>query len=573
MFALGLTVFLGFSALTIDIGFLLVNHRSYQNAADEAVLAGAAYLTRPLSDPCADTTGAGDKDDCARAASWRYLRDDLRLNLSDPAIDVLKATNTPAAGQVVSTVDGGDDYRLWVSTPPNGAGISASMSTVGDSTRVMFVRVDRRRPTFVGGILGLTDFNVSAWATAGNFPNRWAVITLRRGENQAQIDSGPANTNSIVIAGSGSSLTVRNGDVGGNFGLKMPGSGSRIILDGAPGEVNVFLRDHEPCGSSACWTVGQIVDSLGNAVNPGAERLDAFVPDPNYAPPTGLSTNAPDGPVDNPFPVPDIPRSPNAPTTGPNKDDIVIKNSDPGSVNGLECSADSPVLGPGWVEDVDVAANKCLIVRGDIYRTDMFDPATEQDVPLTQMPGVLYVTGAINVGANALMVSDGVTIVLRPDGSNGQFSPNSGGVMDINRGHSDTVEQRLGGWTTKGLSTYTPVAGKWQYNAALEADPSTNGVGMALYVLKATQVPYSLGSGTDVIHVNSGAGLAWNGVTYAPNDNVQIAGQPGHDGIGQLISWTFTFNGGTNVIQTFEGPGDGPPYLIEPCIIVSGSCQ
>jgi hypothetical protein len=62
-------------------------------------------------------------------------------------------------------------------------------------------------------------------------------------------------------------------------------------------------------------------------------------------------------------------------------------------------------------------------------------------------------------------------------------------------------------------------------------------------------------------------------VTYAPYDNVQIAGQPQHDGIGQLVSWTFTFNGGTEVTQTYEGPGDGTPYLIEPCVLVGGACQ
>jgi hypothetical protein len=94
-----------------------------------------------------------------------------------------------------------------------------------------------------------------------------------------------------------------------------------------------------------------------------------------------------------------------------------------------------------------------------------------------------------------------------------------------------------------------------------------------MYVLKPVQTGIADADGTDVITVSSGAALAWNGVTYAPNDNVSIAGQPNHDGIGQLISWTFTFNGGTDVTQTFDGPGDGFPYLIEPCVIVAGSCQ
>lgn len=576
MFGLGLIVFLGFAALTVDIGFLLVSQRSYQNAADSAALAGAAYLTRPIADPCADASAGESKHVCGRAAAWQYLQSDLGLDLSTPPVDIatLKLSNTGVGGQLVSTTDGGAQYRIWVSSPPSGAGTSASMSTVFTNNQVMFVRVDRLRSPFIAGVLGLGDFNVSAWATAGVMPNRWAVITLRRGEDGSEIDSGPANTNDIVIGGTTSSLRVAGGDIGGNFGLKMPGSGSRIILDGDPDEVSVYLRDHEPCGASACWSVGQIRDEDNNIVDPGAKRLPSFVADPSYAPPWGLEANAPDGPLDNLGAVPDIPRVMGLPTSGPNRDDVSIKNTDPGAVLGTGCDASSPVIGPGWVEDIDLAGSKCLIVRGDVQRSDWFDPATETPVPTTQMPGILYVTGRINVGNSALLVADGVTIVIRPDGSNGQFSPNSGGVMDLNRGNSNGgVVQKLGGWTTMGRSSYVPSGPGWVYDASLEANPTLNGVGIALYVLKAQQVPYTIGPGTDVIKVNAGAGLAWNGVTYAPHDNVAIAGQPGHEGIGQLISWTFTFSGGTEVTQTFDGPGDGPPYLIEPCIIVSGACQ
>ena len=94
-----------------------------------------------------------------------------------------------------------------------------------------------------------------------------------------------------------------------------------------------------------------------------------------------------------------------------------------------------------------------------------------------------------------------------------------------------------------------------------------------MYVLKQDQAGITANGGTSVIQVSSGAALAWTGVTYAPHDNVQISGQPLHDGIGQLISWTFTFNGGTIVTQTYDGPGDGFPYLIEPCVLVGGACQ
>lgn len=572
IFAFGLIVFIGFAALTVDIGSLYVARRSYQNATDAAALAGAAYLTRPTGDPCADTAGAPTKQVCARRAAWNYLNDQLGLGLTSATIDGYANGNTAAAGEPV-TPGSGAPYSIWVSTPPNGAGAAAAVSTVADKNQVLFVRVDRQRDIFFGKIFAPDGFTVSAWSTAGIFPNRFAVITLRRGKDGVDVDSGPANTTDIKIAGTGSSLRVVNGDVGGNYGMKMPGSGSRLILDSSGGDdVNVLLSDYVSCGSS-CWAPGQIVDQTG-AIRP-ATKLPAFVPDPNYAPPPmNAAATWPAGPVDNASPYLDIPRSVSTPLTGPDKDDLNIKNSDPGSVVGATCSADSPVAGPGWYDQVTLAGSKCLIFSGNKQRTDVFSAATETDVPLTQQPGIVYITGKLNIGNNALIVADGVTIVMRPDGSNGQFSPNSGGVMDLNRGLANGGNDLpLGGWTTKGVSSYHIVGGKWAYDSALEGNASLNGVGLALYVLKPSQAGYSAPGGTDVIHVNSGAGLSWTGVTYAPNDNVQIAGQPQHDGIGQLISWTFTFNGGTNVTQTFNGPGDGFPYLIEPCVLVGGACQ
>ncbi len=575
IFAFSMIAFVGFAALTVDVGGLYVARRDYQNATDAAALAGAAYLTRPLnSGTCGDVPGAGPKTLCARTASWTYLNDHLNLGLSAADIAAFAGVNTPAAGQCAApTTCAADSYHIWVSTPPNGSGAAAAMSTVGSANGVMFVRAERQRDTFFGKIFVPNGFTVGTWSTAGIFPNRYAVITLRRGKNGADIDSGPGNTTDIKIAGTGSSLTVVDGDIGGNYGMKMPGAGSRLVLQGTGGDaVNVYLSDYISCGSS-CWSPGQIVDGGGATVS--AKKLPAFVADPNYAPPPmNVAATWPAGPIDNASPFLDIPKSVSTPSSGPGTNDLNITNSDPGSVTGATCSSDSPVAGPGWYDDVTVAGSKCLIFSGNRQRTNVFDATTETDVPLTQQAGIVYITGKINVGNSALIVADGVTIVIRPDGSNGQFSPNSGGVMDINRGLANGgIAQPLGAWTTKGISTYRNVGGKWLYDSSLQNNPAINGVGIALYVLKPTQAGIAAPGGTNVIAVNSGAGLSWRGVTYAPNDNVAVAGQPQHDGIGQLISWTFTFNGGTNVTQTYEGVGDGFPYLIEPCVLVGGACQ
>src|SRR5438874_13320377 len=68
MFTLGLVVFLGVSALAIDFGVWLSFHRLYQNVTDAATLAGAPFLSRPLTDSC----GTSSKEFCARRETWRY---------------------------------------------------------------------------------------------------------------------------------------------------------------------------------------------------------------------------------------------------------------------------------------------------------------------------------------------------------------------------------------------------------------------------------------------------------------------------------------------------------------------
>ena len=63
------------------------------------------------------------------------------------------------------------------------------------------------------------------------------------------------------------------------------------------------------------------------------------------------------------------------------------------------------------------------------------------------------------------------------------------------------------------------------------------------------------------IKIAGGGGLALEGVQYAPTDNFDIHGGSTGDGrVGQIISWTLFYSGGTHINQ--EGPGgEGPGIL------------
>jgi hypothetical protein len=81
-----------------------------------------------------------------------------------------------------------------------------------------------------------------------------------------------------------------------------------------------------------------------------------------------------------------------------------------------------------------------------------------------------------------------------------------------------------------------------------------------------TSAPFVEPAGCDAnkdktINIAGGGSLALEGVQYMPTDNVEIhGGSAGYGQVGQIISWTLFYSGGTHINQ--EGPGgDGPGIL------------
>jgi hypothetical protein len=564
VFAIFLIVLIGASAITIDYATWLKVRRDYQNMADAAALQGAALLTRPLDNA---------KRILAREAAWESLQDQLDLG---PAIDpsVLRSSDTPSGSPVVDPLTG---YRMWVSTPPIGLSSVTSAKYPGASTgaddRTIFVWVERDSDAFMSRIFNQGSTNVSAWAVAGSAGGGFAVITLRR-PGQAGDTGAPSD---IDIEG-GSTLRVVNGDVGGNWGMAINGTGSTMIMDngGSSDSFSVFLNKNVPSGSNS-WLPSQLVDQAGNPVT--AQYYPA-VADPNYPLPASIPNPA--------APTAQVP-------LGDQLGHVDVRGSgsdpSPGStsmVGGtLTCSADSPRIGPGFYYSIHVDAGKCLILdptqqHSSIY-TSIPDVASALDPG--QLAGVFYVYGdasgpkhGVEVQGDGMIVGNGVTVVMipHPTAQNKNLLSLSGGasspaVMDLNRGDlgvAGVSSRRLGGWYVRNGVGASPYAcdsgGNCTYTSALEADAKN--IGMALYVVKREQwlTGIAADNNTSVITVSSFSGLAWTGLTYAPHDNVKLAGQPGHNGIGQLVSWTFKFAGATEVTQKFTGPENGLPYLIEP---------
>jgi hypothetical protein len=550
LFAIFLVVLIGATAVTVDYGTWLKQRRDYQNVADAAVLAGGGFLSRPI-----DNT----KREQARRAAWDSLNAQLGLGLTATDIDGatpgtgLDDSNTPAGSP--QTFSNG--YRIWVSTPPIGSSTKYPGIFTGGTARYLFAWVEKDNPSFFSHIFGQGDRVVSAWATAGVFAGQFAVITLRQNGQD-----GPANATDIDLAGTNTILQVANGDVGGNWGMKL-NSGSNLYLTG---DADAYLVDYTSCGSS-CWSSNQISDGPPTFNLEAPLQLPSLIDDPAYPLPSVL-TGVPNGP--NPPAVPQGFGTQNAP---PSKVGNITVTK--GTINGVGCSADSARIGPGWYHDI-VVNGGCLVLDPVHNYSDPDDANGDldfgmTDLPASQQPGIFYITGTLDVGTNALVVGDGVSLVLRNTASQPGLKTTGDAAIDINTGASDGTKgfppnlkkaafQTDGSYSYTFDTTLTPP--RWRYSAN---NNDKSAVGIAVYVITPAQLGNpTVDANTNMVQINAGAALSWQGILYAPHDNITLSGQPLHDAIGQFICWTVKLAGGTTVIQTYDGPGEAAPRLVEP---------
>ena len=515
VFALFLVVLLISTALAVDYGTWLKVRRDYQNVADAAVLAGSINLTRPVT---------GTKQVAARKAAWKSIENQLGLSLDETA---LATSDTPIG--VPETAGG---YRMWVSTPPLGAAAAYTGNYAGNN-RVLFAWVEKDNSAYFSRVLGFGDRTVSAWATSGTFPNRFAVITLRK---NGQPTNG--NPTDLDING-GTILNVVDGDVGGNWGMSINGVTSKLRVSGTSGDVyGVYLTENVPTGGNG-WAPGQVVNGSGTPV--GVE-YHAEVPDPSYPAPcltygVGAGIGCLEDRAVSGFP-------PNASTTR-------VGDTCPYAATNVDR------LPAGRYDDISVPNNRCVVLD------PTFNPVTGKQ------NGIFYITGTLDINNGGLVIGDGVTLVFA---RGADLNMNAGAAISLNSGNITNnplaaacdPNCRFAGWTARSGAggTYSWTAGPSPTYSA-PSDPFERGI--AAYVCKSAANCASGGvPSTNIFQLNSLSGIDYRGLIYAPFDNVKIAGQPTHKDIGQLVSWTAQFTGGSEITQTWDGPDAATPVLLEP---------
>jgi hypothetical protein len=173
--------------------------------------------------------------------------------------------------------------------------------------------------------------------------------------------------------------------------------------------------------------------------------------------------------------------------------------------------------------------------------------------------GIYYITGTLDINNSGLVIGNGVTLVFA---RNGDLNMNAGATISLNSSTSACggSDCKFGAWTSEG--SYS-----WSNGAAPGYSTPTSPFerGIAAYVCRSAANCGSGGSpSTNIFQINSGSGIDYRGLIYAPLDNVKIAGQPTHKDIGQIVAWTVMFTGGSEIDQTYDGPDSATPLLIEP---------
>jgi len=260
LFAFVLISLLLISALAVDYGGWLLARRSYQNAADQAAIAGAYLLTTDITASC--SASISSKNVCARQAAWESLKTQLGLISLDPTSQA--ATST---GQGNPYPESG--YRIWVDSPPSDAG--TDYTGFASSEKTIYVRVERDLSANLSRII-TPSTRVGAWATAGRIPKSFAIVLLCRTSCHGSADDLKVN--------GGSTLILSNGDIGSNSYVTTNGTGSYVALGS---NSSAFMAQPSNCTTSSvsCQLVAYDGTNVNTAIRYSGQALPQVV-DPGY---------------------------------------------------------------------------------------------------------------------------------------------------------------------------------------------------------------------------------------------------------------------------------------------------
>ena len=544
-----MVVLLVSGALAVDYGSWLSARRDFQSVSDAASLAAAAQLPPP-----GDGAPSLAQQQSAAVEALVYLNDHLGWGQNRTwAQGQVALAHNQTAPLVVS--GGGYSYCVWIWTPTPSAAATItgaagcmggdvgskiySPATYPQDVRKVLVRIQSFRPAYLARIAGFSEQLVSAIAVAGGSHLNYAVIALK-----PRLGS-PDNKYGITITG-GSNLIVPNGDVGGNYSLSWGGVGTSVQFTAGQSQV-VDLE--EPA----------TVQGVGTVVNGTVHQLEDYpIPDPLYGTPPSC-TAAVTSPCWSAWP-------PTTPVTATNKG-VYPACASPADITNhrLDLSCLSPAeralpitIWPGKYEQIKIpsgAANVIMSPTCLLTDTACLDPNGDGSTA-DNRGGVFYLSSSSSSSGLLMNGTPGSPSVLTGCGALLIFDPyESGGTrvqMNV-AGNGNTVN--LNGSSCNMKSSPTNPSGTTLYRwYGYGASDFTNPVSLWVRPNRSGYDVTSTNNGSNVITLGSGSTINENGVIYAPEDNTKVSGGPAGSGVGQIVSWTITYTGGSNITEAFQGP-------------------
>jgi Flp pilus assembly protein TadG len=487
--ALMLVVLIAIAGLAIDVSAAYLADRWQRSVADAAALAGAQDLQIPGSRQLPGPT----QQQQARVDSMTILVHELG---STGNITTLagQASCQSAAGCPLP----GTPYVVTVRTP------SPSCVDCRDApSQAMQVAV--RQPSFgltFARIFGQTNWSVNTTSVAAIEHGRaYGIVTLRPPDPRT--NGTDANQQDLFITG-GSQVIVGQADAGVNTNLVYSGTNSLLQIDSG---FNLFYHD-----TYKAWTGA-----------PTGIANGSLITDPGYTIPPAPSVTA------------------------------YSDYSDAEDTSG--CAAQKALV-PSTYRDLKTN----LLINDPGVPVRCFKPGiynftltnnTDGTAFLLE-PGVYYFNAGLSVGANVIggyvPSKPGVALVFQEaqnqSGVPGQFTTNrSTSTVALNFGDKDQHGGTSGSWAQPAGGPSGPVG---------FPDPNGGPIGIPMSILvqpdTGCQVvepePSTCNDNHNLtLKLTGGGNIFLAGVQYAPSDNAQFSGNTGQTSeVGQLITWTLTFN-------------------------------
>jgi hypothetical protein len=511
-----MVLFVGITGLVVDIGGAYANQRFERSVADSSSLSGA----QELQTPSRRTPPTAANYQKARELSMRSLVNQL-ANSADP-LPACGVGGPPYPADVVNCAIPGTPYYVSVSAP------ALTCAELGGCDPLRSVQVTVRRPDF--GLVFAKIFNQFEWNVVATsvaelgYSANYTLVTLRppkpsRANDPRCSPNCDGNDDNIVLDGTTTRLVVE-GDVGTNTNLQLT-NGAEMVLDAS------------------------------NSVY----HYDLYL---NWTPPPADKQLS--SPIDIVYPIPS--------RTG---GDTFADAEDGQITDPALCDAERDKVPASYgISGFSASDEEIICYLPGIYQ-DKLNPTPAPDVILLT-PGLYFFDEGAKAGPTTRFIggyesdSPGVALVfpIGLPGCNCSFDVASSTLVALNAGSAHPT-----------IASGNPATAALDYSTPTPQPVQTDGdppVLMTLIVQWDSRCIVGLTEpsncpNTNQLKLPGGGSIYLTGVQYARSDQSTIVGGSAGSGyIGQFISWTVKYTGGSQI--TFTRAGDEGPGILRiatPC--------